>query len=1161
MDTSSNRLYNVLTGNVGNTNSYNAIGRTAGKTKNNDNFFTKRGKSIENAIDTTVASVIGAVDIANENKNIDDRLNRQRKSLDDIAKKYGYDSFNGVWDARDAAEKAGDTELVNKIDTTVVPELKAQTAANSEESRKAAKNWEDYRKNSYVGQKINQDPGKFAGSAINTLSTATDILGLTNGPISNAIQGGIEGVADELEENGLNNFSWERARQNALTGAASGAAVGALNNGVNNMLAKNGGNLFKGGNRLTQGLNTLGSSTAAGRVGSTIATGAARGALSGAVGGATGAGLSAALNNQDVISSALQGAKQGAGQGAFAGSVMSGANMAINKTPGVGKFLNDVNQAQQNWRESGDNFADRLTNTVENNDTWGNRFLANRAADVEAIGQGFKNVGEGLGVLAERGVNKVRNLVSKNTPAQLGESSVGSSGGVSGSIAPQNAQNVNRYVGVDSLGNRAEYSPAEMASLINDFDEYIKTPRTLSGNSSSEGYEIVGPAGDKLLTVYDTMMGGEGGNPIYNKNDWQKFQSWLDDQRTTLGTTGQQLAETPETEVYRTLAGGGNENPPTNTDLMYGESDLGNRTRRGMFADSLERLGNTLEGAQTNVTRAAANDLGIESTGKVIENVRKKTGITNMETQARLARELTGADNSLMDSVQRMALTASETGAPYEVDTSGLLKEIDSIVDKYADTNMFGSMANRQKFIDNLKTDISNLDSDVISIANRMKANAADLRGRGVAQATPADSAKARIYSEVANRLDDLSYKAIPQENIEALFDATISEMRGRANQAANNGNKDVANAYNKLAASLDEQPRTINAYRSFKKDFVDVSKINRLSMQAENGAAAQMGRSFGGGLKRLTGSLLQRPVNAALAKVGGAINSGADRISGDVTPTPTPTPTTTTTTTSTATNPTMNIYNAIGRTEGLTNAEQARTANYLTQATQNTTPSTLEDMIVPNTATQTTANNALYSSVYGANTPTTTTADTTTATPNAEIAQTGSVQGTSYFPTTGDYWTDVLAKAMTSAIDANDVTAFATLYNMYQDSLSKLESKNTSSTTSQQKLTATQQRANAAMNSLNRLSSMTPDLAYNLSNIPVIGGIATLGGNDYEAEAKSLAQQIGYMVSGANIKEEEAYNIGKAYVPQPWDNEQVRRNKLQRASEIIQQYQNAIAE
>lgn len=112
-------------------------------------------------------------------------------------------------------------------------------------------------------------------------------------------------------------------------------------------------------------------------------------------------------------------------------------------------------------------------------------------------------------------------------------------------------------------------------------------------------------------------------------------------------------SQSPETEIYRMLTG---EAMPRNASLMYGESALGNRTRRGMVADALERLGNTLEGAQTNVTRAAAKDLGIQSTGKVVENIRKKTGLTNLETQGTFARELTGGADSLMDNIRVSSL-------------------------------------------------------------------------------------------------------------------------------------------------------------------------------------------------------------------------------------------------------------------------------------------------------------------------------------------------------------------------------------------------------------------------------------------------------------------------------------------------------------------------
>lgn len=957
-------LYNIMKGNL----------RTGGSTGSNNggNWFEKKAQSINNAIGTTGAAFASAVKDAKENRATANLLQDNKTRMNEIAKKYGYNTYHDVWDAREKAEKEGDTKTLELIDNTINPELQGQATANAEKATQKAQKYDYYRKNDTLSKMVNQDSGKFLGSAINTLSTATDVLGLTNGPLSNAVQGGIEGIADELEQNGLRDFDWNRAGQNAISGAVSGAAVGAVNNGISGALAKRGGNLFKGGNAITSAMNNLGANTALGRGASTLATGAVRGGISGAVGGATGAGTSALLNGQDVMANALQGAKQGFQSGVGTGAIMAGANSALNKT----KFMQQMNQANQEWQNMGKNNIERIKNTL---------------------------------------------------------------------------------------------------------------------------------------------------------NETEPTQTPTDTPVQRLAQVAQE-AETTEEKPF----------------LAYGESELGNRTKRGMIADKLERLGNSLEGGQTNITRAAAKDLGIESTGKVVENVRKKTGISNLETQAKLAKELTGGENSLLDNIQRNALSASETGEPFAVDTDPLLRQINDIVGKHADTNTFGSEAKRNEFINNLKKDISNGSSDMISISNRMKANAADLRGRGVTSPKPEDSAKARIYTEIANKLDDLSYSAIPQGNVDAMFDTAISEMRGRAVQARNNGNKDVAKAYETMATNLESQPRTIRAYRTFKKDFVDASKIAELTLRAENGAAAQMGRSFGTGVKRFASTMAQRPVNAALAKVGAGVNELADRIAGDsATATPKATPTPVATETPTDYNPATQIYNTIGRREGLTNAEQARTANYLTDAVQANNAlmgntygdNSLESLVAP------TASNSVYSNING----------------NLATATTNNGNNGSYFQKTGDYWTDIIGDALTSAINDRDVTAFAQLYEMYQDQLANLQ-KNASST-SGQKLNTTQQRANAALTSWQRLSQMTPDLGYNLSNIPIIGGIATLGGNDYEGEAKSLAQQIGYMVSGANIKQEEAENIGKAYVPQPWDSENTRKLKLQRAYEIIQQYQNNIAE
>ena len=365
----STRLYNTL---MGNPNAYvaknNSIGRYAGG-GSGDNFFTKKAKSIENTLGTTGAAIIGGVNERIANKNRDDLMRDNQTRMNEVAKKYGYNTYHDVWDARDKAEAEGDQATLDFIDNTINPELQGQANENAKKLEDFSSNYKDYVQNDYIGKKINQDQGKYLGSAINTMSTATDVLGLTNGPLSNAIQGGIEGVADELEQSGFKDFSWERAGQNALTGAASGAVTGALNAKINGALAKRGGNLLKGGNKLTQAINNFNTTNPVGQLASALGTGAARGAISGAVGGATGAGISAAMNNQDVLGSALQGAKQGAISGAGTGAIMTGANMAIDKTPGVGKFLRNVNQAQQDWKNSGSNFDERLTNTLTSGDS------------------------------------------------------------------------------------------------------------------------------------------------------------------------------------------------------------------------------------------------------------------------------------------------------------------------------------------------------------------------------------------------------------------------------------------------------------------------------------------------------------------------------------------------------------------------------------------------------------------------------------------------------------------------------------------------------------------------------------------------------------------------------------------------------------------------
>ena len=1450
MDNGRTRLYNVLMGNP--TNVYNNVGRGVAlrQSGGDDNFFTKRAKSLENAFGTTGAALTSFIDTGIENQNIEDRNKKFKENMNDIYKKYGFNSSDDYYDAKDAAEKEifgkygfnsedywnkhadlwspnntdsselkaleatrqnvinrmskEDADKIKKFDT-IQDELKGQSAANANEAKKASEDWRNYRENSYVGQKVNQDRGKFAGSAINTLSTMSDVLLPGAGVAFNAAQGGIEGIADELEQNGFKNFDWERAGQNALTGAVSGGVVGGLNKGLSNALAKNGGNLFKGGNKLTQGLNNLGSNTALGRVGATVATGAGRGALSGAVGGATGAGLSAAMNGQDVLGSALQGAVQGAQQGAIAGGTMAGANMAISKTPGVGNVMKQLNEAGDNWEKSGKNFNERLTNTLTSGDS---------------------RVGDWL-----QGKTRSKLLSSAG---QIGDT-------VRDVNSAEPAQTPNKYVSVDSLGNRTEYTPDEMAKLIQDYDNY-KAPEVLSGNSFDEISEAVGPAGGKLMDIYDTMHGGGQQVNPYSRESWEQFDNWLADQRANTSTQSPTVTPTKygDNEIearnilkkYASKTGLDSEdmgfmmsvldesNPKgtsfKQTDNLYSRKSPEVTRQLVKNATDLQELVKTID-ADTSLTRSNKADLlhaikrvydsnnaALNRGGKwEADNDFTSGGVWGGldradETGSKYAGQIRDIADSVYDafkqrtrsgkeyswddlSSQGMPNVASETPTT----AAGWLKKAGQRVVEDANNRGVGmSIKNvgdsedimNLKINDNTRTpetrsrldevieyarnnelgkyghdDIKNIyESGDINAINRLEdawreANQGGVIGAArkqflgqsisnsidaprltqemIQKNTPQtqvyralsgetqpkdltsvfepnadnniqsrnklqsvgeqlqNAAKTQKYGALYDALDaktaaravqtgapeklsqlgispenykeaaktsnyinqvvsDLAEKSgvkvnapdlpnrLSADNLDILMSDTavkkynnyikqiapdgatpdeysagylLQKSRELGNKAANlRGNSDdvyalrqaltdakyklrniatdalegseitgdltndnIANGLAKMGANekvQDYYTEAVNGKAPSVSDYIrrsalfeqardmgtqiDAEKFTRSASKAPTNPMTKIWNASG----------LDQPVNALLRNTIAPIASGVtnlagkalegvgnveQRINGNL-----PVVTSGTDTTPTYNpdyNPQTRLYNAIGRTEGLTNAEQARTANYLANAAQEAeiVPSnTLEGLAatqVPNTTVT-----SMYESAYGQPT-----AQQTVAT------------GKSYFPTTGDYWTDTLGRAMTSAIDANDATAFGSLYEMYQDAVAKLEKQNSS--TSEQKLTATQQRANAAMNSLDRLSGMTPDLGYNLSNIPVIGDIATFGGNDYESEAQSLAQQIGYMVSGANIKEEEAANIGKAYVPQPWDSEQTRRLKLQRAREIIQQYQNGM--
>ena len=559
----------------------------------------------------------------------------------------------------------------------------------------------------------------------------------------------------------------------------------------------------------------------------------------------------------------------------------------------------------------------------------------------------------------------------------------------------------------------------------------------------------------------------------------------------------------------------------------YGDSGLAKRTKGNQTAEAIRRFGDTLEGSQTNITRAAARDMGIESTGKVVENVRKKTGLTNLETQATLAKELTGGADSLMDTVQRNALTAAQDGSGrYLADQTKVLSDIDAIVDKYATTTALGEKG-IQNLKDQLRTDILNQRQDLLSKANNLKSQAQELRGKGIVNPSEGDAAKAKIYSEVAQKIDDLSYSSIPKENVNDMFDATISEMRARATQAKNNGNKEIATAYTKLADSLNSQPRTIKAYRSFKKDFVDISKINQLTGQAENGAAFQMASGATAGAKRFANRLLQRPANALLAKAGGAANQVADVIdtigsgggNGGGTSTPT----------QPLSQNTLNLLgNYIGRTEGTSQAGNAVQTARSAQDYQS-----LEDQLSSNLAS--------IEAEYA---------------PQLQLAQTKQMNA-------AQAQLADIANGMNLALSAGDIDSYNKLASLYQTAYKMYELQNPTTETEGSNLTTAEKNQIAKLQSagtaLDELESLYKKagggqgvIGGNIANF--LGGLGLNSDvNTYNQLAQGLINQIGAAIGKTDsLNTEGEVQRALSLVPKITDDNQTAMNKLATLRQLL---------
>lgn len=152
---------------------------------------------------------------------------------------------------------------------------------------------------------------------------------------------------------------------------------------------------------------------------------------------------------------------------------------------------------------------------------------------------------------------------------------------------------------------------------------------------------------------------------------------------------------------------------------------------------------------------------------------------------------------------------------------------------------------------------------------------------------------------------------------------------------------------------------------------------------------------------------------------------------------------------------------------------------------------------------------------------------------------------------------------AMQLALNAGDVASYSKLAGLYGDMMNiyKTQQAIFNPQAKATKLTDSQKKANVAMDLLNNLEGQQANVGSAVADIPVLGGLMNIGGNEYKSSAEALESALGYLQSGAQISEKERESIRRAYIPQWGESEAVKKRKLAAARQVIQNFARANVE
>ena len=286
-------------------------------------------------------------------------------------------------------------------------------------------------------------------------------------------------------------------------------------------------------------------------------------------------------------------------------------------------------------------------------------------------------------------------------------------------------------------------------------------------------------------------------------------------------------------------------------------------------ADLLEKSGETAMNTGRSVTRAGMAKVAPDAKHNIAE-VFRRTGISDPGAQAELGRTLTGTEDAILDKAINSTRSATDVldmthfdlpTREYEAVLNSFPSNLRPLIDHYTPIQM-------EKL---LKSEGSRL---------MYTANKAGDKTLGGLMMDMGD--------KIATGIDNAVEQVRPGATQE-LYENSINELKRLAGEARLQNNTPFMKAYDKLAQELEATPaaeRTIANLRSFKRDFVNGEKLERLSDQAQGGGAllgnSGGGRGMGGmpkGLTNLLDTLVGTPAQAATGKLGSTLVGAADKL------------------------------------------------------------------------------------------------------------------------------------------------------------------------------------------------------------------------------------------------------------------------------------------